>query len=380
MGSIKIDSTPCVKVMHVVEGRNRGAVENWLLGILEEGVNQGIKNHWLFFCTAQLDTKFQARAESLGASVRWAQYRLADKLRFLYELRRTADRYGAAVVHSHHDILSGLYFLPFVWRPAIKRITHVHNVDLIVPTGNAVKAAALRRLLVRLTCVLSTTLVGASSNAVRALTRAEPNAIRKALVLYCGVNPARFTRAYAQRTLRRAELQKQLGICQNSKVLAFVGRLEPEKNPALLLEVVSLLDETYILLFVGDGSLRERLQEAAAERRIKSRVHFLGWMDRPEDVLCASNALLMPTYNEGFGLAVLESQVLGVPVIGTVGIPDDAVIADTMVQRLPIDATAELWAARVADLCMATEAGPPEIPKHLTHQSSLRSLMRLYET
>ena len=57
--------------------------------------------------------------------------------------------------------------------------------------------------------------------------------------------------------------------------------------------------------------LRERA------RSLKGRVVFAGELDDPEGVLAATSVFVAPSYREAFGLAALEAQMAGVPVIAS---------------------------------------------------------------
>ena len=90
----------------------------------------------------------------------------------------------------------------------------------------------------------------------------------------------------------------------------FVGRLAPEKGPALLAESVAA--GGFQAVFVGEGPERERIAQLAPDARIT------GWLAPRQtmDVLRASRALVFPSlWYETQGLAVTEAAALGVPAI-----------------------------------------------------------------
>jgi glycosyltransferase involved in cell wall biosynthesis len=97
--------------------------------------------------------------------------------------------------------------------------------------------------------------------------------------------------------------------------LLYVGRLEPEKNPGLLLDAVEGLNVELVL--VGKGSLGEALSRQAAERRL--RVTFVGNVPNAElpRLINSSAAFIMPSLIEGHPKALLEAMACGRPVIGT---------------------------------------------------------------
>ena len=97
--------------------------------------------------------------------------------------------------------------------------------------------------------------------------------------------------------------------------LLYVGRLEQEKNPGVLLDAVEGLKVE--LLMVGKGSLGEALTRQVAERRLP--VTFLGNVPNAElpRLINSSAAFIMPSLIEGHPKALLEAMACGRPVIGT---------------------------------------------------------------
>jgi len=98
--------------------------------------------------------------------------------------------------------------------------------------------------------------------------------------------------------------------------LVFVGRLEEEKNLAVLLNALVGLDDVHLTV-VGDGSLRSHLEHEAG--RLNLSVDFLGTVEheRLPEVLIQNEALMMPSVYEGTPKALLEAMACGVPVIAT---------------------------------------------------------------
>jgi glycosyltransferase involved in cell wall biosynthesis len=93
----------------------------------------------------------------------------------------------------------------------------------------------------------------------------------------------------------------------------YLGRLDPAKDPALLLEAFRSADMNDAELhFFGDGPARQTLEKAAAHI---SRVHFHGAIPRPQDALKQIDVLWLPSKVEGFGLVLIEAMAAGVPVV-----------------------------------------------------------------
>lgn len=126
----------------------------------------------------------------------------------------------------------------------------------------------------------------------------------------------------------RHALAAQLGLpteAANDRFVLFVGRLEVQKDPSLMIEAFAALrrDPTCKarLLVVGEGTLRSATERWAREEGVAPDVHFLGALPHPgiARLMPACDALILPSHWEGGGpRAVLEAMASGLPVVATV--------------------------------------------------------------
>jgi glycosyltransferase involved in cell wall biosynthesis len=117
-----------------------------------------------------------------------------------------------------------------------------------------------------------------------------------------------------------ARLRAELGISNSAPCLGFVGRLAREKQVAKLLAAFQLLPDDAALIIVGDGPLRGEL-EAQCRKWAKPRaVHFTGAISAPTTLNRYYNAfdlLVLPSAQEGFGVAILEALAAGTQVLAS---------------------------------------------------------------
>lgn len=127
----------------------------------------------------------------------------------------------------------------------------------------------------------------------------------------------------------QAAVRARLGLPVDATVLLFAGRIQPLKAPDVLLRAVAVmllndpgLREHLVVPVVGgpsgSGLARpESLHKLAAQLGICDVVRFHPPVDqeRLADWYRAATALVMPSYNESFGLVALEAQACGTPVV-----------------------------------------------------------------
>lgn len=115
----------------------------------------------------------------------------------------------------------------------------------------------------------------------------------------------------------RAATRTILGIDKESVVFICIGELNKNKNQKWLLEAwKEIQDGKCMLLIVGDGKLRTKLQTFVKERDIDN-VLFLGYREDIPELLAASDVLVSVSKREGLPKNVMEAMAAGKPVIGT---------------------------------------------------------------
>jgi len=140
-----------------------------------------------------------------------------------------------------------------------------------------------------------------------------------------------FTRKLPERKAARTRLARDHGIDADQPWLLAVGMMRKGDKLAsyrLLAEALQHLDRPWQLLIVGDGEARADVQRAF--KAVAGGVFLLGALPRPKlpEVAAACDLCVWPAVNEAFGMALLEAQACGLPVVAGAwgGVP--AIIAD----------------------------------------------------
>jgi len=108
-----------------------------------------------------------------------------------------------------------------------------------------------------------------------------------------------------------------IGLQDGDTVLIAVGRLVRRKRMDALLRVLARLERDAVLVIVGDGPLREELEEQAKALGVQDRVRFAGFVsdERKFQLLEAADLFVYTTEHEGFGIVYLEAMYCGLPVV-----------------------------------------------------------------
>lgn len=117
-------------------------------------------------------------------------------------------------------------------------------------------------------------------------------------------------------------LQQQLVEKSFRKPFKFVsvGSLNHWKAFDVLIEAFNgIKDKNAQLYIVGEGADRNALEEQIKKLNLSERVHLLGRLDKPSIIqkLSESDAFVLPSRGETFGVAYVEALAMGLPVIAT---------------------------------------------------------------
>jgi glycosyltransferase involved in cell wall biosynthesis len=126
------------------------------------------------------------------------------------------------------------------------------------------------------------------------------------------IDTERFADAQGVHTRRAAELRHELGIAADTRVVVFAGKLQPKKDPMLLLEAFLSCGAPGELVFAGAGVLEEQLR---ARARGQTHVHFLPFQNQQAmpAVYRLGDVFVLPSRGPGetWGLAVNEAMACG---------------------------------------------------------------------
>jgi len=118
----------------------------------------------------------------------------------------------------------------------------------------------------------------------------------------------------------RETTRAKLGLDSDTIVLGAVGRLQAQKNQALLLRAcagVRAASRSWKLLVVGDGPDKTKLQHLASELGLGSQVMWLGARADVERLLAAMDVFVHTADFEGMPNALMEAMAMGLPVIAS---------------------------------------------------------------
>ena len=233
--------------------------------------------------------------------------------RTYHKLHGVLRDYRPDIVHTHLQVLR--YALPSLLLLRHMRSLHtVHNLAEreVEPRARCIQSFALGHGVVPV----------AVSEEV-ALSVKQLYGVKQCRVIPNGIP----TNEYAQPRISRNDWRASAGFGQDDVLFACVARFASQKNHSLLLKAFAkgpASNPCAHLVLVGEGELREKLEEQAKNLGLAKQIHFLGLRTDVPDVLSAADAFVLSSDYEGNPLSVMEAMASGLPIVSTAvgGVPD----------------------------------------------------------
>jgi len=296
------------KVLHVLGQLNIGGIESWLVDFVNK-THQDYEYH--FIVDRPEKGYYEQHLTDLGCKI----YHISspkNKLSYIKDLYTTIKKINPDICHSHVSFTNGIVSLVSRVCGVDKMISYSHSDRRGFYNNKGFAGKVLINMQILLTNVFSNYKTAVS----RESALCHYKKINGVNIIPCGKDFSDLLRI--EEKLDR----KQFKFGVADFVLINVGRLTTVKNQSFLIKLLPQLDERYKLLIVGDGNLYKELMILVKELNVGHRVFFAG---ASKDVLRilrdVADLFLFPSHNEGLGLAAIEAQAAGLPVIASSSIP-----------------------------------------------------------
>ena len=202
-------------------------------------------------------------------------------LKLLYTIRQIIKNNEITIVHTHHRMAAFyIRLLNFVY----PKLTHVYTAHNVFKDKLPLYRFALKNA--------KSIAVGEAVNK----NLKEDVGITDSKVIYNGV------------VLKETDDQVDEIISYSGIKIGCIARLSEQKGLIYLIEAMSLLTVKDIRLFiVGDGELRNELENKVEELHLQDSVTFLGYRKDIVECINSFDFCVLPSVFEGFGLVAIEA-------------------------------------------------------------------------
>lgn len=330
------------RILHITSSLARNGTETFIMNVLRNIDRERIMFDFLVY--SRTDTGYETEAMELGAKIFTYTPRrkgVREEIRSLTDFFRThADEYDA--VHFSGNSFTDIMPVKIAKKFGIPiRIFHVHSFST---RGVHNK---LFHYINRLWLPSVGTHYLACSENARQWGYGHSGAYDSSLVVPNGIELERFK----YHPEARKELRRELGM-DDRMVIGHVGNFLPVKNHPFMLKIMGELKKSMpsaLLMLVGDSAGRVQIENAAREAGLEDHVLFLGSRQDVNLLLSAMDIFLFPSHFEGLGIAAIEAQASGLPVIASDRVPRETGVTP-MIEYLDLAAGPKAWASRIIDL------------------------------
>lgn len=306
-----------MRVLHISLDTAMGGIESFLLNVYQKIDRDKVQFDFIEYGEKKRD--FDTKFLSLGAHL----YKLSDRKKHPFESRKQLEnilkKNKYCIVHIHKNSLSEVGAIEVCKKMGINTIiVHSHNSSrdskLITMLHRFNRSRLNLDNIYKFSC---------SKLAAEWMFKSCENV----KIIKNGIDTARFNYDFGKRQITR----EKLALESNCLVIGSVGRLTEQKNPLFILDVIKNLNKENVkLLWVGDGSLRQDVENKIKELGIEDKVILTGAVTNPEDYYLAMDVFVMPSLYEGFPIAAIEAQCSGLPAILSTNITNEAELTNNV--------------------------------------------------
>lgn len=127
----------------------------------------------------------------------------------------------------------------------------------------------------------------------------------------------------------RKKLRKEIGIADDDFVIGHIGRFVEQKNHRFLIDIFAEVKKTKKnakLVLVGQGPLREEMEQKVKDLGLEKDVFFLGQRNDTNKLYSVFDVFCLPSLYEGLPVVGVEAQANGVPCVFSDRITNEVII------------------------------------------------------
>lgn len=318
-----------IKVLQIVGNLRIGGAETVAMNLYRYIDREKFEFHYLVYGNEIGD--YEKEVWELGGKIIHINYIPKNMLTYTKILRKVVNENGPyQIIHSHMMYHNGIVLKSARKLGIPVRISHAHSTNDGSSTENFIKLC-LRYIYLKIARAWiknnATKYISCGEKAGEALY-GKSFFEKKGLLLKNGIDLQKYV---FNNSMRRA-LRTQYGL-DNKRVYACIGHFQPVKNHVFLIHIfneICKVDKTAILVLLGDGTLKEKIEILVKEKNLSDKVIFMGNVNNVSEWLQAIDFLLMPSLYEGVPLTLIEAQAAGLKCFVSDTVSKETDITDTL--------------------------------------------------
>ena len=331
-----------IRVLHVIGSMNCGGAETLIMNLFRNIDREKVVFDFIVHTTEE--AFYDKEIESLGGRIfRLTKFNGKNPIQYYKKaLLFFKEHPEIKIVHGHIGSSAALY-LEAAKKNNCITIAHSHS------TGNGIKNIhdVFYTVYSYPTRFVADYFFGCSTEAGKKRYGEKIVNSKK----YRNIANAVEVRKFTFNEYTRNEIRKQLGITNNF-VVGTVGRITEAKNPLFIVDIFreyKKINQDSILLWVGDGELKEHVKSRIHEYSLDSDVILLGQRENVNEYLMAMDVFLFPSKWEGLPTSVVEAQATGLNCVLSNNITHEVELTN-LVTWMDLTNPPKEWAERIKDI------------------------------
>lgn len=247
------------------------------------------------------------RLEQAGIKIEYLDKKPGLDISIIFKMAKFLKKEKPDVVHTHRYVMQ--YVIPASIMAGIKK--RVHTVHNVAKKENGKMARKLAKIFYHRCHVIPVAL----SNLVKKTIIDEYNiAEEKVPVVFNGVN--------LDNCIQKLNYEEK-----QIFTILHIGRFAEAKNHMELVKGFEIFHKKYgntRLKLIGEGNLKEKVNNYVVSHKLKDCVEFMGIKDNVYSFLNAADIFALPSSYEGIPMTLIEAMGTGLPIVSSPvgGIPD----------------------------------------------------------
>lgn len=304
--NIDMSNNP-VRILQVIRQMNVGGAETFLMNTYRNIDREKVQFDFLVNDKGFFDEEIK----KLGGKIYYMNYiTRIGQIKYKKKLKKFLKEHPEyTIMHSHIDQVSGIILEAAKEAGVPNRIAHSHSTK---NTNNLIGKLYKRYLQSKIN-KSATVLLACGEEAAKWLYKSQ---WKRAIIVKNGIDIERFK--FSEE--KRKEIRKKLDIDDKIMIIGHVGRFSRVKNQEFLVKIYKeyeINNPNSLLIMVGEGEEKEKLENLVSQENLKSKIKFLGLRQDTDSIYSAMDYMIFPSLYEGISIALIEAQASGLKILAS---------------------------------------------------------------
>ena len=316
-----------IRILHIVGAMYPGGMENFIINLYEKIDKE--KFQFDFVVHLRKEKDYKNYIEEMGGKVYVLPRLTKNPIKSLSQLYKIIkqNKYKIVIRHTANALIVPQLIAAKL--AGAKTVCHSHN-----EIDPQIKIHKLGRVFMK----------SATDQRLACSVNAGKWMFGKAdfQIIHNGINLSKFE----YHAKKREKIKEEFSL-ENQHVYGHIANFIESKNHMFLLQIfkeIAKRDEKAVFFCLGEGDLRERIEEKIKELNLQEKVILTGIRHDADYFMSSMDVLIFPSFFEGLPLTLIEAQIAGLPSIISDRITEEVVITEGLVVRKSLEEDPKEWA------------------------------------